>query len=316
MLAAVMMIMAALPACSVGVGSSESIQQNVTVGKRVFVDKSGVVFFACKNVVCSALFKDGEVTEFMPEFSTTGTVYSMAIYNDYIYISAADGFFRYPLSMFSDSGGSGSGETILTQPLEPFSHFEIFEDRIFFLSGSTLCCIPAGGGEPSGIMEGIYDFEVSDRGIYAVKEDGTMIVISPQLNESKEIGRIAQETRMTAGGAALYYNDNGKAMFYSVKKESAYEVGASHTLAKYYTPWSNGKNVLYRDEDYRCWLVTPKGEQPLDKNYEYPSKNIGFIYGDYLLACDGDITKLVVFDLSTGEMKNYDLKTEMKDYFG
>ena len=311
MLAVIMSVMVLLPACGSG-GSPSGIQQDVTVGKRVFVDKSGVVFFACKNLMCTALIKDGEITEFVPEGATTGTIYAMAVYGDYLYISANDGFFRYPLAIFS--GGEGSPETVMKDHLEAYSHFEIFEDRIFFLKGYTLEYVPVEGGEPVVVMEDIYDFEVSDKGIYAVKTDGGMIVISPKLNDSKQIGEIAAEERMTPGGMSLYYRDNGKVKAFSVEKEETSDIGSAHDAAEYYTPWSNGKNVIYRDGSYNCYLVTPDGEKELGKNYDYPVKVTGCVYGDYLLSNDGDIKNLSVIDLATGEMKSYDLQTEMKDY--
>ena len=49
MLAFVMSVMTLLAGCGGGGGSSssevKSMQQNVTVGKKVFIDQSGVVFF-------------------------------------------------------------------------------------------------------------------------------------------------------------------------------------------------------------------------------------------------------------------------------
>lgn len=313
MLAVIMSVMIVLPACSGGGASPSGIQQNVTVGKRVYVDKSGIVYFACRNMICTAVMKDGELSEFVPEAATTGTIYAMAVYNDYLYISANDGFFRYPLSMFS-GGSRASAETVMTQPLDAFVHFEIFEDRIFFLSGSSLCCIPVDGGELSEVRKDVYDFEVSDRGIYAVQTDGKMVVISPDLSESRDIGQVAAGVRMTPGGMNLYYRDGVSVMAFSVEKEEAAGTGNTHDASEYFPPWSNGTNVLYRDENYKCYLVTPDGEKELERNYEYPSKNTGYVYGDYLLGNDGDARLMCVINMATGEMKNYDLRVEMKDY--
>ena len=163
MLALIMSVMMLLPACGGPTGTG--IQQNVAVGKRVFVDKSGVVFFGYKNLICTALLKDGEISEFIPEGGTTGTIYALTVYDDYLYISANDGFFRYPLSIFQGDGGGGSAEVVMTGHLQSYDHFEIFENKVFYLSGRTLYYVPVEGGEGTVVQENIYDFEVSDKGI-------------------------------------------------------------------------------------------------------------------------------------------------------
>ena len=312
MLALIMTLMMALPACSGGGSSQGGIQQNVAVGKKCYVDKSGVVFFGYKNLICTGLLKDGEITELMPEGGTTGTIYAMTVYNDNLYISASDGIFRYPLSMFS--GGEGSVGTVTKEPLDAFCHFEIFEDKLFFLTGHSLRYVPVDGGEATEVMSGIYDFEVSDKGIYAVNESGGMIIISPELNDSRQAGSIASGVRMTPGGMNLYYRDGGKVMAYSVEKQESAEVGNTTEAYEHYTPWSNGENVMYSDSSFVCHLVTPKGEQEMGKSFGYPGKAEGYVYGDILVGLVSGSSDLCMFDLSTGEMKSYDLEAEMKSY--
>lgn len=314
LLAAVMSFMMLLPACSGGRSSADGMQQNVTVGKRCFVDKSGVVFYGYKNLICTAVMKDGEITEFIPEGGTTGTIYAMAVYSDYLYISASDGFFRYPLSMFSDGEGGGSAETVMSDHLEEYNHFEIFDDRLFFLDGRTLRYVPVGGGEPVDVRSGIYDFEVSDRGIYAAEENGNLLVISPDLTESRQIGVTAERARMTSGGMDLYYRDEGAVKAFSVEKEESADVGNTSEAYQYYVPWSNGENVMYSDDDFICRLVTPEGDKEMGKCFAYPGKAEGYVYGDWLISIEGSSTFMWVFDLAKGEMKSYDLEAEMKEY--
>ena len=185
MLALVMSLMTLLAGCGGSDGGSDStgsMQQNVITGKRVFVhEASGVVYFGYKNLICTAVIKDGEVSEFIPEGGTTGNIYAMAVYNDELYISASDGFFKYPLSIFTDGSSNASAATLIESEyrLSEFNTFEIFEDKIFFLYGTTLCWMPTDGGDRVPLADNVTDYEVTDKGIYYTTKDGEMMLMSP-----------------------------------------------------------------------------------------------------------------------------------------
>jgi len=317
LLAVIMTVMMLLPGCggsSGGSASVDNIQQNVTVGKRVFVDKSGVVYFGYENFICSALFKDGEINDFVVEGATTGRIYGIAIYDDAMYIAASDGLFSYPLAMFTGEDKNASPTTVCKDGLESYNHFEIFEDKVFFTYGHSLYYVPVSGGDKQEIADEVYDFEVSDKGIYIAERDGDMKIMSPDLDDDKDAGSIAKEVKFTVGGPDLLYRDGSKLMAYSVQKEESEEIRTENGLGEYMVAWSNGTNYLYQDAEYKTHLVTKDGEKDIEDVNNYPDKSYGYQYGDYLVSTSHQYTKMQLFDLANGTYKEYDLDKEMAQY--
>lgn len=317
MLALIMTAMTLFAGCGSG-GSSggvQSTQQTVTVGKKVYVDDSGVVFFGYQNLICTALLKDGEITEFIPEGGTTGNIYGMAVYNDELYISAQDGMFKYPISMFT-SGETNASATVLLSPdqaLSPFSHFEICDGKVFFISGASLCCIPTDGGERKTLAEEVVDFEVTDKGIYYTKANGDMMIIAPSLDQEKNAGNIGG-VKFTPGGMNFYYRLDEKLMAYSVEKEAAEEVTTDKGVYEYCIPFSNGDSVLYFDNDGMYFHLVSGGR---DTAYEQtrltPYKADAAVAGDWLIAQSDNWNVMELISLKDGTYKSYELSTEMKD---
>ncbi len=320
MLAFVMSVMTLLAGCGGGGGSSSSevtsMQQNVTVGKKVYIDQSGVVFFGYKNLICTAVLKDGEISEFVPEGGTTGNIFGMAVYNDELYISASDGMFKYPLSMFT-SGDKNASATTLIDPdhsLSPFSHFEIFENRIFFIYGTTLYYVPTDGGERTSIAEEVVDFEVTDKGIYYTKADGDMVLLSTSFDKDKNLGNVGG-VKFTPGGMNFFYRLGSKLMAFSVEKEAAEEISTDKGVYEYCVPFSNGDSVLYYDDDgMKMHIVSSGKDKAFDTTRLMPFKADAAVSGKYLVSQSDNYSIMEIIDLSDGTHKEYDLDTEMKSY--
>lgn len=305
-----------LAGCGSGGGDKVTdMQQNVTVGKRVFVDDSGVVFYGYRNLICTAVLKDGEISEFVPEGGTTGDIYAMAVYNDELYVSARDGLFKYPLAMFTSGEKNGSATTLMSSDhcLSLFNHFEIFEDKLFYLYGTALCCIPTDGGDETEIADEVVDFEVTDKGIYYTNKDGDMVIVSPDLKESREAGNIGA-VDFTPGGMNFYYRSGSAVGAYSAEKEEAEEVKTEHDCYEYCQPWSNGSGVLYNDDDFVAYLNEGGKDKEVGKAYQYPDKANGVMFGDHLIFTTDDYATMGVYDLAEGTYKSYELATEMKEY--
>ena len=305
-----------LSGCSGGsAGSSgvSDVQQNVTVGKRVYVDDSGIIFFGYKNLLCSAKMEGTDITEFVVEAGMTGDIYGLAIYNDEMYVAASDGFFKYPLEMFESGQSSASPTVIMKDALSSFQHFEIFEDRIFFIYGTSLYYVPVTGGEKTKVTEDIYDFDVTDNGIYYVEKDGDLEVLSPDLSEDEEVGEIPKDVRFSVGGANLYYRDGTALKSFSLEKEEVSDVGNQSGASEFYVPWSNGTNVLYSSDDFEYFLVTADGEKDLGKSYLFPDKSEGFLSGNCLASTTTDYASMQVVDLESGDVKVYELEEKLAD---
>ena len=84
-----------LAGCGGGGSSTDysSLQNDVVKGSNVFVTDNGIVFFGYNNLLCSAVTESGKVFDFVVEAGCTGDVYSLAVYDDAIYVSASDGIF-------------------------------------------------------------------------------------------------------------------------------------------------------------------------------------------------------------------------------
>ena len=314
---ALLLTAAVLAGCGGGGSSVTDIQQNVTVGKRVYVDEaSGVVFFGYQNLICTAKLENGEISEFIPEGGTTGNINAMAVYNDELYISANDGMFKYPLSMFTSGETKASATTLLgtDQALSPFSHFEISGDKIFFIYGSELSYITTDGGDRTKIADEVVDFEVSDNGIYYTNVNGDMMLMSPELNEQKAIGSVGG-VKFTPGGAKLYYRLDSTLRAFSVEKEESEEIATENAVYEYCIPFSNGKNVLYcSDDSFSYYLVGADGEKAVGKATVFPFKADGVVSGDLLISVSSDYSTMETIDLNEGSVKTYDLAAEMKTY--
>ena len=308
MLALAMSVIMLLPACGGG-DTAGGIQQNVAVGKRVFVEQDGAAYFGYKSVICKAELKDGEISGLSSIGAASADIYSLTIYKDALYISEADGLFRYPLDMFTDKSTGWNPEKILNYTESPGrdDFFEIFDDRIFFLHDGALCCAPADGGELTKAVENVRDFEVSDKGIYYLGESGAVVVMKPDLSESRKIGDMGSAKAFTVSGMDLVYNGGDHVMAFNVQKEESSEVKTEYKPHAACVPWSNGTNTLYFNADYKTLLA---GEGDSDKEVgetSFPGKAFGYMYNDSLVFITGKYETLITYDLSGGGYSSFDI---------
>ena len=63
-----------LAGCGGSKNDYSTLQQDVVKGTNVYVDDSGVVFFGYNNLLCTAIFEDGNVFDYVVEAGFTGDV--------------------------------------------------------------------------------------------------------------------------------------------------------------------------------------------------------------------------------------------------
>ena len=320
MLAAVMAVMMLLPACGGGSGADpvDSIQQNVAVAKRVYIDQEGSVYFGYNSVICKASLSDGQISGLTGIGAASADIYALTVYDDALYVSQADGLFRYRLDMMSDKSEGWSPEKILGYADAPGENdfFEIFDDRIFFLHDGGLYCAPADGGELTKAAADVRDFEVSDKGIYYLDNSGALTVMKTDLSETRKIGDMGSANQFTVSGMELVYNGGDHVMAFDVQKEEAEEIDTEYKPHEACVPWSNGTNTLYYNADFRTLLAGSGDSDREIGDTSFPGKAYGYLYKDWLVFAAGRYEKLNVYDLAEGVISSFDIRKGIKADLG
>lgn len=299
-----------------GCGGSKTdystLQQDVVKGSNVYVDESGVVFFGYNNLLCTALFEDGNVYDYVVEAGFTGDVYALAAYDNALYVTASDGIFKYDLEMFS--GSEAASPTVLWEKyLSRYSPFQIYDGKMFFLYGTTLCYIPLDGGAETNLAMEAGDFEVTSNGIYYSKKDGSLHLVSIDGSEDKAVGQVAPAAGLMLDSGHIYYKDNYKIYDYSLDSGESAEVETASMTSEYCYPWAKDGSILYNGADSHIHLYKDDTDTAGDILVEYPFKYSGVIFKDWIVSQDADYKELVTVDFRTGAFNKYDLTTELAD---
>lgn len=302
-----------LAGCGGGTKTDYSaLQGDVVKGSSVYVDDGDVVFFGYDNLLCSALFQEGAVDDFVVEAGFTGEVYALAIYDGFIYISASDGFFAYDLDMFT--GKADAAPVVLWEKnLSRFNSFQIYDGKIFFLYGVDLCWIPLEGGEETKVATEVGDFEVTSDGIFYSKKDGSLHQLSTDLKEDKEVGTVASAVPISLGRDGVYFKQKGVLKCCSPDSGETVDVETTAALGEYTYPWVNGGTIMYSDDDNNYYLITDKGEEMVGNMFEFPQKYNGFKYKDWVVSQTTYYRQLDVIDFRDGTHNSYDLEAELAD---
>ena len=288
---------------------SEPIADNTVRGRSVYVHDSGIAFFGYNNLICTAKCQEGALSEFTIEGGLTGDIYALAVYKNALYISASDGIFKYDLDMFTSGQSSAKPTVLWDKHLSEFNHFEILDDKLFFVYGTTLCYIPTEGGAKTEVATEVVDFEVADKGIYYTKKDGSLHITD--LKNDTSLAELGGGFEFQVFRDKLFYVDNGQVKAYSASKGDIEDYKTEQMVNEYEgCVWVYNGNILYRTEDFDVRLVTADEEKSLGDDVRYPGKVNGFMKDNYLLRAARNTIK--VYDLMNGSTREYDLDTEMK----
>ena len=299
-----------------GCGGSKTdystLQQDVIKGRNVFVTDGDtpVVFFGYDNLLCSALFKDGEVYDYVVEAAFTGDVYALAVYDGMLYVSASDGIFKYDLEMFGGSGAA-SPEVLWDSNLSRYNHFQIYDGKMFFLYGVTLCYLPIDGGAKVDLATEVGDFEVTSNGIYYSKKDGSLHLLSTDFASDEVIGEVAPAAALSIGNGGIYFKQDGLIKCFSLDKGKVSDVETAAVVNEFCYPWVNGDALVYDDEDYNLRLISGGDEKECGSLMDYPDKNNGFVYKDWIVGQSTYYRRLNVIDCTNGLAREYSLEDEL-----
>lgn len=283
---------------------------NATMGKSIFVHSSDIAFFGYDNLLCTAKFQEGSLSEFVIEGGFTGKIYALAVYDNNLFVSASDGIFKYDLGMFE--GNSEAKPVVLwDKSLSEFNHFEIYDNKMFFLYGKTLCYIPTDGGDKVDVTTETVDFEITTSGIYYVKSDGVLHLLSLDLSKDETLITLVPNTTIQLIDGKLYYRDGVLLKAYNLKSKKIEDIKTEDEVNEYLQcVWSNGENFLYRTQSFDERLITKDGEKELSDDVRYPDKAFGYVYKDCLLRSQNNSIRIT--DLVSGTIRDYDLEQEMQ----
>lgn len=299
-------------------GSSSSTQKedkfsnisNAVLGKSIFVHDSDIAFFGYDNLLCTAKFQEGSLSEFVIEGGFTGKIYTLAVYDNNLFVSASDGLFKYDLGMFE--GKSEAKPVILwDKDISEFNQFQIYDNKMFFIYGKTLCYIPVEGGDKVDVVTETKDFEITTSGIYYIKNDGTLHLLSLDLKDDTTIETLVPDTVIQLINKKLYYRDGAQLKAYNLESKKIEDIKTEKEVNEFLQcVWGNGQNLLYRAQDFNEYLITSEGEKDLGDDVRYPDKAYGYFYKDCLLRSKSNSIRIV--DLNSGAVRDYDLATEMQ----
>lgn len=296
-----------------GCGGSKTdysaLQNDVVKGGNVFVDESGVVFFGYDKLLCSALFDEGNINDFVVEASFTGDVYSLAIFDNALYVSASDGIFKYDLELFNGSG-TASPEVLWKKNLSRFNSFQIYDGKMFFIYGVTLCYLPLEGGTETSIAQEVVDFEVTSDGILYVCKDGELHKLSNDFSEDNVVGTMAASD-ISLGSDGAYYMDSGALKCISPDSGEVSEIKTDAALGDFTYPWINGDTIMYSDADYKYHQITDGSDKEIGDIMDYPQKYMGYAFKDWVVSQNMYYTRLDVISMKGGAHTSYDLKSEL-----
>ena len=303
-------MLALLAGCGKTQATQDSISANTVRGRTVFVHDSNIAFFGYDNLLCSAKYQGGSLSEFTIEAGFTGDVYALAIYGNDLYVSASDGIFKYNLDMFSKKDSNIKPVVLTENHLSEYNHFEILDNNLYYLYGTTLCCIPCEGGDIKELATEVGDFEVTENGIYYTKKDGSLRLLSLDFNNDNNVAGVAPACVITEANGNIYYEDEGiKA--YSVSKNIVEDVkteGKPKDLMK--CVWVSGDRFFYKGVDSKLRLVTGGKETELGFHELFPYNKInGFVYKDTLLGYSDKTIE--IYSFTDGEKREYNLDTEL-----
>ena len=294
-------------------GSNEdysAISDDTVMGRSVYVHDSNIAFFGYDNLLCSAKFQEGSLSEFVIEGGFTGNIYTLAVYGNDLYVSASDGLFKYDLDMFTSGQSSAKPVVLWKERLSEFNHFQIFDDKIFFVYGTSLCYIPTEGGEKVDLTTETGDFEVTSNGIYYTKKDGSLHLLSLDFKDDTSLADLAPAAVIQQAGGKLYYIEGDDLKAYSIGADKVEEIDLDEDINEYEDCiWTNGTNVLYLDEDGDVRLHSADGEKDLGSDVRFPGKSFGFRFGDYMLRSMSRTIR--IYSLADGTIRDYDLSQEM-----
>ena len=287
------------------------LTDGTVIGKRVFIHDSNVAFFGYENLLCSALFQEGSLSEFVIEGGLTGDIYALAVYGNDLYVSASDGFFKYSLDMFS---GSGTAKPIIlmSDHLSEFNQFQIRDNTIYFIGGDTLYSLSTEGGSIVPIATEAADFEVTSKGIYYTKRDGSLRLYEIDTQNDNKLTELAPAVPFCIGGGNLYYRVSSDLMAYSIAENKSAKIDTASTPEENTFVWTDGPSVLYQGMNSQYRLITGDGEKKIAEDNDYPlTKAWGFVYGHYLASLGGTYEHLQVIDMANGVVRNYNLTNEL-----
>lgn len=304
---------AALSVTLLGACSSqpqEDPASQVILGRSIFLDESGVVFWGYGPYICTGLVdEEGHIYDPVIEGQTTSDIYGLAVYNKDLYLASDDGLFRYDLEIFQE-GGTMSPQMLTEDSID--DGFELWEETIYYRYGTTLYSIPISGGEETKVATDVDTFTITSDGIYYASDEGGIYRLSFDGSLQERLTETDKDCQFCLVEDTIFYRCNGSDQIcqFSLTDGSTTVVNKPRPLSDYSYVWANDTYLVYEDSHYETFsfLRDGSGETSLQKNGVLADKAEGVFAGDILYTCNPYSGLLRTFHLATGEVA--DLETE------
>lgn len=234
--------------------ASRDYRENVVDSSLLFY-KNGVIFWGYENSLCSALLdEDGIPYDYLSEGRLSSDVSYIALDEDHIYMATEDGLVR--LSM-EESAQDKSYMKVLDD--HDLSHgFQMDEEDIFFLYGSSLYKLPKEGGESKVLEKDIECFQLTDAGVYCLNGEGALILVSLDGKERKTLAELDSQGQLGIFLDKAYIttgDDDDYIYVYDLGQDSWEELDLEEDISPYSPVWVTGDSLYYKADKGQLHLI-------------------------------------------------------------
>lgn len=276
--------------------------ETVTLGSRLVVDKSGVVFWTSGPYLCSGLLdEEGHVYDAVIESQSKSDLLGVAAYDHYLYMAGEEGLFRYPMEDMS-AGGMVVPEPVTEDEID--DGFAIFRDMVYYRYGTTVYQIPVTGGERTVVARDADHFTVTADGVCFSAADGGLYLVSHDGVTQQRLTETDEDCTFALAGDDILYRceENDQIFCYSLTDGSTEVVNKRSPLSGYSDLWATEEALLFESDEYevRLFSFETQEETLVTEEICFPHLEEGFLFGHVLYSYDDYDDILYEFDLSTG----------------
>jgi len=244
-------------------------KEGVISGSNIYFDRSSsLAIWEWGQYICSGLLQnDYSIIEPCIEGAMTDEIRYMAACDGYIYVATERDVRRIPAQAFTGNGGILSTDIVYDDDL--VYGFEIYDGYMYMLTQSQVKRVPLSGGTPQSLASGVYDFELTNRGIIYTLDGGGLMYAEHDGSNSRMLLETPDFTKFLVNGSLLMYRDNDNRMFELCFLQDGYslDVRPYHTpedLGDFYFVWPY---LFYEAEDDKIYRLNMESDEEVPVNF-------------------------------------------------
>lgn len=290
-----------LAGCSQEEKPSEEKQSDVTLGKMIFVDPSGVAFWGDDSYLCSGVVGENGIEEVVIEAQMTYEIKALAVYESRLYVGSKDGIYSYALSDLQ-GGDVVSPEQISDS--DPDNRFTIRNGKLYYRYGYSVYSVDLADGTEIEVAQNTYDYEIMNEKIVYTGMDGGIFTASEDGKTWSKLTDTPSNCKMSVASEQIYYTaQEDDELFQSdISGSVPVKVKVSEDLSEYDDIWANENYLLYESSGYEPMLLNLKdnSDTKVTEAVTFPTKGDGFLVDNKLYGYDKYKQTLYLYDLENG----------------